>query len=146
MRKLIFALIALNLIAFSAIFLISKISAPRANQINQAALDEEIIWQQIQEWRESKGLPRYIKSDELCRISRDRVKDGTDNHVGFHNRYDKYPYIISENISMTNINRGVLSGWLLSTSGHREALFAPYKYACLTTKGQVANMIFSNFE
>ena len=111
--------------------------------------DEEILWNLIQKWRDSANLPRYMKSDELCKIAKDRVDDqpiGMDDHKGFKEKYYSYPYVLSENITQGYSNeKQSLSGWLGSPP-HREALEMPYTYSCISCINRTCVQIFSSFQ
>ncbi len=60
-------------------------------------LDAEVLWEAIQSWRQSEGLPKYQKDEGLCRIATNRVSDGIDNHKGLYEKYGDYSSVIQEN-------------------------------------------------
>lgn len=116
---------------------------------------EDKLWSLIQEWRKSQGLSPYIKDQRLCDIAEDRADDmalidAQDNHKGFREKYNSYPYVISENTNYNPSERAMLRDWLKS-QGHRETLEKPYIYSCIACEqhdnkgGSFCSQIFSNF-
>lgn len=154
MKKLLILLVPLYLAVLSFIYsavsmaVKPQVSPTRFDSVDVANLDEEKLWNLVQDWRESQGLARYIKSDELCRIAEDRAEDqknGLDNHAGFKAKYYSYPYVLSENCAVSSNEKRILGGWLNSPP-HLAALQKPYTHSCIKTKGRYAVQIFSSFQ
>lgn len=116
-------------------------------------IDEDKLWDDVQNWRVSNNLTKFTTDDRLCDIADLRATElsakGTiDNHVGFVEKYKNNEYVLSENLSQTtntNAEESILNGWLSSTS-HRNALSGDWIYSCIKTEGNIAVQIFSSFD
>jgi len=109
-------------------------------------LDAEVLWEAIQSWRQSEGLPKYQKDEGLCRIATNRVSDGIDNHKGLYEKYGDYSSVIQENSNDGyHSEKDSLNGWL-NSQAHHETLKKRYLYSCVATSGDFAVQIFSNCE
>ena len=109
-------------------------------------IDEQELWDLIQEWRKSSGLTEYIENPELCRVSSIRVLQIQD--VFDHNTLvlKSLPYSVAENLIRDQAPAEIsLQAWLNSPS-HRENLEGDYKYSCLRCDKSYCVQIFSNLE
>lgn len=112
-------------------------------------LNSDKEWALIQNWRKSQNLKEYIKDERLCNIANERAIETnsmgqTDNHAGLINRYSDSTYRISENVTGSTSEEGVLNNWLSSTA-HTNALKSNYNYSCVKCSGIWCVQIFSNF-
>lgn len=128
---------------------------PTSTEINNETpkpLDEDILWDLIQEWRVENGHKAYVRDSRLCEIAEKRVKEIQSDYS--HDSFEKADYSklpdgkIAENISLwTAGEENTLNGWLDSPS-HREALEKPYRSSCVVTGGeygQSAVQVFASF-
>lgn len=107
-------------------------------------IDSEKLFEIIQNWRTSEGLPKYEKNEQLCSIASDRADDPElDNHKGLYEKYSTLPFVVQENLAIGSDEKLVLTGWLQSPS-HAETLRKPYAYSCVICKNNYCSQIFSN--
>lgn len=110
------------------------------------SLDPERLTKLINNWRISQGLQSYIRSEDLCKIAKDRVLNDAplDDHKGLYEKYSNYPYVIQENLTSADTEGEALSNWG-NSSPHLATLKKPYKYSCVYCKGNYCSQIFSSF-
>lgn len=143
---------------------IDKVGSNKTNTEGNAAalvnIDENKLWTEIQRWRVEKGLPEYIKSDDVCSISKKRANElytlgKLDDHRGFLQNYaptwttGKMTYIVNE-IALDSVNKwdekqALYNGWLRSDT-HESALATPYTHACVSCAGgRFCSMVFTSY-
>ena len=114
-------------------------------------INENSLFDTIQEWRLREGLPRYQKSDFLCEIAEKRLGDIKQNysHDGFRatlEQFCKNDCTVSENLVHGPLygEETALNAWLNSAS-HSAALRENYKFSCVKSDGYYAVHLFGNF-
>lgn len=113
-------------------------------------VDQDVLFNLIQQWRMENNLQTYVKSDLLCKIAEIRVREiySDFSHNGLKGKAAKYcpnTCLLSENIA-ENIITGeadVLRAWL-NSSPHAAALKQDFKYSCLMSDGLKTVQLFSN--
>lgn len=113
--------------------------------VKAKSISADVLWTIVNDYRVSKGLQPFEKSETLCEIARDRINDGWDAHKGFNEKYYYYSSQLSENMAYGNSEEELLNNWLNSTP-HREALEKDWKYSCIASRDDYAVQIFSNLE
>lgn len=114
-------------------------------------VDQDVLFNLVQQWRMENNLQTYVKSDLLCKIAEIRVREiySDFSHRGLKGKAAKYcpnSCLLSENIA-ENIVTGeadVLKAWLNSPP-HAAALRQDFKYSCLRSDGIEVVQLFSNF-
>jgi uncharacterized protein YkwD len=110
-------------------------------------LNEDKLWDTVQDWRIANNLTPYIKDEELCILARMRLpeikKDWS--HNGWLNRlpsrYSKY----AENLARGYTDEtAVLDAWLKSAS-HAANLKDNYTNSCIQTDDTYAVQLFRSF-
>lgn len=105
--------------------------------------DMEFILSQINDYRESQGLPKVVPNSQTCDFARLRAEEVSKNfnHDGFNNRYktNNLPYKTgqkeTENLARNSNYRKVVSAWIASP-GHAENLRADTPYVCVQGYGE----------
>lgn len=123
-------------------------STTEISTVTPIFLNSDKEWLLIQNWRKSQNLREYMKDERLCKIANDRAIETnslgqTDNHAGLIERYSNYPYVISENVTGSTSEEGILNNWLDSVP-HAKALKTNYNYSCVKCDGIWCVQIFSN--
>lgn len=123
------------------------------NQPIQVKLDEEIIFNSINQWRKDHNLNPLEKSDIVCEIAKIRLYDTKLNwsHEGFNELTNKY-YLrdgrikrLGENLGRYQINENSLvTSWLNSPS-HLENIKGNFTHTCITTDKGYTVQIFANY-
>jgi uncharacterized protein YkwD len=131
---------------FSYIFSSANVSGSGVEPVtlNDLNIDEDVLWDEVQEWRKTNNLPLYQKSELTCRVATERLADtrkpGGWSHNGFNaERWCKTDCVLSENISLDD---NPLEGWLNSPP-HAAALRENYPYSCIKCEGTYCVHIFS---
>jgi len=113
---------------------------------------EDLLWNDVQNWRTSQNLPQYIKNDELCEVAADRADDGLDYHKGFMEKYNNFKYVMQENDVYGNSGPTpggssllLLQSWLNSPP-HHATLLKPWKYSCIKCFHYDCAQVFSNLD
>jgi hypothetical protein len=96
----------------------------------------EALFNKINEYRSSNGLPKFEKSERLCAIARERapevpgeVASGT-VHSGFHRRGLGYPVAVENEVGYGNVDANF--NWWINSSLHRASILGPgLHYSCL---------------
>jgi len=112
-------------------------------------LNSERLMTLVNDWRVSQGYLKYESHPALCKIANNRLEQikSEYSHNKFVQKYENYPSYVSENLVFAiDDDESALNAWLSSTTGHREAIEAPFKYSCIAASGVHAVQIFSNCE
>ncbi len=110
--------------------------------------DGEALFNMVNDYRSSNGLPKFEKSDRLCSIAAVRapeiageVATGT-IHAGFQARGYGYPTAVENAAGYGNIQANF--NWWLNSSLHRGSILGPdLKYSCVECKDGNCVQIFS---
>lgn len=111
-------------------------------------LNEQILFELIQDWRINQKLPPYIYSEKLCNFAKLRLKEieVEFSHQGYYDHRKEINAIsLGENLAENQPSeQHTLDMWVASPS-HLKNLTTPFVYTCIKTEGQKAVQIFANF-
>lgn len=112
-------------------------------------MDQQRLWDHIQMWRRSQGLPEYIEDSFLCSIADKRIQEIQTNfsHDKFYEKIDcEQSCKLGENInSGYSKAQSALNGWLNSPL-HRAALESTeYTHSCVRSMGDKSVQIFGHY-
>lgn len=101
--------------------------------------DSEALFNKINEYRASNGLPKLEVSERLCSIARERapevageVASGT-VHAGYHKRGLGYPVAVENEVGYGNVDANF--NWWINSSLHRASILGSHRYSCLQCSG-----------
>lgn len=116
-------------------------------------IDEDVLYELVNEWRVKNNKPRYITSETLCTMAEVRLTQlPTDpDHDGFYKLADKLVdngtfEKVSENLitkyaGSAGVNeKTMLNDWLESKL-HRAAIESSYVYSCLRCDNNDGNCV-----
>lgn len=110
--------------------------------------DPNKLFDLVNAYRASVGLPAFEKHPDLCALAASRkgelegeIANG-DIHGGMRRR--AMPYWVTENMKYGTSEEEMLSWWLNSPI-HAQAIHGNTKYACTECSGPVCIMLFSDF-
>lgn len=113
-----------------------------------SSLNSDILFDIINSYRMSIGLPAFQKDPVICEIAKQRgpqldyeVETGM-IHAGF--RALELPYWATENVKYGG-NEQDMFHWWMNSSIHRQALTGDYKYSCGECFGKSCTQIFTNY-
>lgn len=134
-------------IALIILALLIVVGLSAATSRNKAeSLSSEKLWNIVNDWRQSRGLQPFQKSEVLCGYALQRMGEiKTDfSHAGFGgDRWFGSDFKnVGENLAQNMFNeQATLNSWLNSPS-HRENLERAYTHACIVTDGNFAVQVF----
>lgn len=157
MRKLLFKLILFGGIGFALLLTYifgftngTKFAAanynPEINKIKQ--IDEDRLWEVVNEWREKQGKSLYKTDIVLCGYANERVKkiQSDWSHDGFHTlkKVDQFT-TLGENIlnDFDNEETG-LNSWLNSTT-HKANLDENFSHSCIRCENNYCVQLFGKY-
>jgi len=113
-------------------------------------LNSDIIFQLINDHRESIGKPAFVKDDALCTLATTRSTELYGElfegkgylHSGLYNR--NLPYWITENAKWGSNEAGTVQWWLHSPI-HRAAIEGDYTYSCGACQGSMCSQLFTSY-
>jgi uncharacterized protein YkwD len=113
-----------------------------------AVLDSDRIFDLINQYRQSRGLPVFEKDDKVCELAQIRsgelvveVANGT-IHSGLYGR--NLPYWIWENAKVGSNEEGTVAWWLASAL-HHQSIVGDYKFSCVKCTGNACSELFTSF-
>lgn len=144
-----------------------EVSAPEASQEQPIEYvyrptDPEGVFEAVQDWRESQGLPRYTRSEDLCYYARkrDEVVERNYDLYGLDGAHNGFDALSSEVFSNTGFNHlaenlsdlapydntpeEALRGWLDSPP-HRQTILAPYTHSCVSCHANTCVQLFARY-
>ena len=113
-----------------------------------ASLDANKIFDLVNSYRTSQGLPAFEKNDEVCQLAQVRsgelIQEAINGtiHSGLYNR--NLPYWIWENAKYGSDEAGTVAWWIASPL-HRRSILGDYKYSCVATSGNYVSELFTSF-
>lgn len=123
---------------------------PVTASVNGSVLNADVLFNLVNAYRASLGLPPFEKNDQICAVANSRAPeiDGEiwvthTMHAGFYAR--NLPFWATENLISMQNEQAALQWWINSPV-HHAALIGNYKYACVACAGRSCSMIFSNLE
>jgi uncharacterized protein YkwD len=150
LKQIIFIGLILITLCFTSIgWMVSK-ADNHPSYASRYEVNEERLFELIQNWRSSQGKSQYIVSDDLCTIAEKRLEEVKVkfNHDGFQTDWVKQSSnmaFIGENLSELFLrNEDVLTGWL-NSPGHRENLEDGFTHSCLRCTPYQCVHIFGRF-
>lgn len=116
---------------------------------NPGGLNADVLFDMVNSYRSSKGLPAFQKDDKTCSLASSRapevaneVASGT-MHSGLRAR--NLPYWNTENIiSMRNETEAF--NWWINDQIHREAIESNNTYSCVACSGNSCAEEFTNYQ
>ncbi len=116
---------------------------------NPSGLNADILFQMVNDYRASKGLPTFQKDEKSCSLAASRapeveqeVASGT-MHSGLRAR--NLPYWNTENIiSMRNETEAF--NWWINDQIHKEAIESNNTYSCMSCSGNSCAEEFTNYQ
>jgi uncharacterized protein YkwD len=121
-----------------------------AKDTSSYALNPDKLFDMVNQYRVSIGLPAVQRRDEVNQVAVSRAPEIFDEifvnwnmHAGFYAR--NLPYQASEIIIYYNTEDGALNWWL-NSSVHRGIIQGDWKYAGIGCEGKACAMIFANLE
>lgn len=154
MKKYVLAF-CLLLAIYNAWYILTPYPAVQSTQLvvvspTAVMLNSEKLLSLVNEWRTGNNLLPFTKSENLCKISNERVAEiKTDfSHDNFLYNMKKETYckscFLGENIARQySSEEEVLQDWLNSPT-HRENLTGRYSNTCISTDGTHAVQIFGS--
>lgn len=113
------------------------------------SLNTDVIFNMINNYRASVGLPAFQKEDRLCELARERGPElyneifGTGTiHGGFYAR--NIPFWITENMKYGGSEQSVFDWWMGSTI-HRKAIDSNFLYSCGECYGNSCVQLFTSY-
>lgn len=112
-------------------------------------LDENKLWNLVNDWEKQHGYQQYIKDAKLC-ASVDKLYSDTElltdsnwfNKVGLNNSYQQNSTWLNTTSAMSE--ESVLNGWISDTKLVKTLRDYFYQYACIRCKNQQCIMMFAN--
>ncbi|HVZ11452.1 MAG TPA: CAP domain-containing protein [Patescibacteria group bacterium] len=111
-------------------------------------LDSDKIFNMINAYRTSLGLPAFETNPDVCSLALVRsteipgeIQKGT-LHMGLYNR--PLPYWIWENAKYGSNEEGTVAWWLASPL-HHSSIVGDYKYSCVKCTGTYCSELFTSF-
>jgi len=114
-------------------------------------LDEDELWDTVNNWRKISGFNEFVKSDRLCNVASERIVEVQNDwsHDGFRGTASKIGREgewIGENLSKhSNDDLLTLNAWLNSPSHKENLANKNFRSSCIKTDGVYAVQIFSNY-
>ena len=110
------------------------------------------VWQEINSYRQSKGLATFGQDDTLCVFAQTRIDDlkslgKLDNHAGFNSRVREYLEKhsfrkLAENMAQGyDSSAGVVEGWKGSAGHHATLLASDLNVGCVRSEASFAVLI-----
>jgi len=135
--------------SFQASAIVSNSQSDSVNySLSGPNLDAEKLFQLVNSYRNSIGLPSFQKDSKLCAVAASRepelqneISTG-DIHGGMRRR--NLPYWVTENMKWGVSEEEVLSWWL-NSSIHASAIHGTNQFACTQCSGPVCIMLFTDF-
>lgn len=114
-----------------------------------ASLSSEKLFEMINTYRASLGLPAYQKDEKLCALAQERGPELYDEifssgtiHGGLYNR--NLPYWITENMKYGADENDVFSWWMNSAI-HKKAIEGDFLYSCGECYGNSCAQLFTSY-
>jgi uncharacterized protein YkwD len=134
------------------IFLPSLGYAPVLSSVITDELDADVLFNQVNEYRISKGLNPTEVDNRLCAIAQARIPEVRKDwsHKGFEEKYSLYSELLNyRNIGENLGNRSlfysdVFNDWTDSPS-HEANMVGDYTHSCVVTDGDYAVHIFASY-
>ena len=119
-------------------------------QEKPASLSSDLLFEMINTYRASIGLPAYQKDDQLCSLAKERGPELYDEiftngniHGGLYNR--NLPYWITENMKYGPDENDVFNWWM-NSSIHRAAIEGNFTYSCGECYGNSCAQLFTSYQ
>lgn len=121
-------------------------SSPQEKPSN--SLNPDVLFEIINNYRTSIGLPAFQKDQAICDIAKQRgpeldheVETGT-IHAGFYAK--NLPYWATENMKYGG-NEQEMFNWWMNSYIHRKAIEGNFIFSCGECFGRSCNQIFTNY-
>lgn len=153
MNNLVKYLVILFLIIVTAIsFFVFGYLASEANRNyqsnSQIKISDEKLWNIVNNWRESKGFPRYQVDAGTCNLASARVIEIQNeySHKMFFNHLNDFRHtLLGENLSDGYSNETeILDNWLNSPT-HAKNLYDPFTHSCIKCLNNRCVHIFASY-
>ena len=143
-----------NTLTSPAIMPLEASQAPLPTQVGAEekptySLNPDVLFNIINNYRASIGLPSFQKDQAICDIARQRgpaldheVETGT-VHAGFYAL--NLPYWATENVKYGG-NEQEMFNWWMNSYIHRKAIEGDFTYSCGECYGKSCNQIFTNYQ
>jgi uncharacterized protein YkwD len=115
-----------------------------------ATLNSDTIFELVNQYRASRGLPPFERDDKVCELAQIRSSEIIDEvggksgylHSGLYNR--NLPYWIFENAKYGSNEEGTVAWWL-SSSIHHQSIVSDYKFSCVKCTGSYCSQLFTSY-
>lgn len=114
----------------------------------ETQVNADIIFNLINKYRETRGLPPFEREDKLCSLALARSSELTNElsngtlHSGLYNR--NMPYWVWENAKVGSNEEGTVQWWINSPI-HHASIIGDYKYSCGACSGNRCSQLFTSY-
>lgn len=127
----------------------SATAIPAQGSLSNGGLNADKIFDLVNNYRASKGLPALQKDERACEVARSRAPEigaeisGGYMHKGIRER--NLPYWNSENIISMRTEEAAVNWWI-NDYIHRVQMEGDYKFSCVACHGNSCVQEFTNFQ
>ena len=113
-----------------------------------AQVNADVVFELINKFRSSQGLPPFEREDKLCSLALARSAELSNElangtlHSGLYNR--NLPYWITEDAKVGSDEQGTVEWWLNSPI-HHAAIVGNSKYSCGACSGNRCSQLFTSY-
>lgn len=131
--------------------LASEVSASLVSNDTAKNLNENIIFEKVNNWREANGYPRYIKDERACKIAETRIGEVKLNWS--HEDFKGYRWtnicpngcLLGENLARDFPNEIIMIRWWIESPLHRRNLEESFEGSCVKCSGTICVHIFVRY-